>query len=63
MFVLWIERQKEMNFCEERFQNEQEPSEFMDRWFRRNYDGEVWKLTSPDPGYFPGTWLPSNDLP
>ena len=60
-FVSWIERQKEMNVCEELLQPESPLGAFPSRLFKCRADGAIWKLTVPDPGYFPGSWLPSDD--
>lgn len=59
-FVRWIEAQVMDGVCEELGGQEKPNSEWDDRWFRCNLTGVIWKLSCPDPGYFAGSWLPSD---
>lgn len=60
-FVRWIEAQVREGICEEIGRQATPHGEWDDRWFKCNFSGVVWKLSCPDPGYFPGSWLPSED--
>lgn len=59
-FLRWIEAQVADGTCEELKQQEASGSEWTDRWFKCIATNEVWKLSCPDPGYFPGSWGPSH---
>jgi hypothetical protein len=56
-FVLWVEEQVKNGDCEELLEVEKQSTEWDDRRFRCKSTGQVWKLSCPDPGYFPGSWL------
>ena len=57
-FIQWLEEQVEQNICEELIEHGKLPSEWDDRLFRCKKSSNVWKLSCPDPGYFPGSWVP-----
>ena len=57
-FVQWLEEQVEQNICEELIEHGKLLSEWDDRLFRCKKSSNVWKLSCPDLGYFPGSWLP-----
>ena len=60
-FVLWIEIQLSQGICEE-IPNDGDIAIGNDnRIFKCMASGERWKLSFPDPGYFPGSWLPENE--
>ena len=62
-FVHWTEEQKVLRVCEELLNDDRPPDKVVNRWFRCSIDGSVWKLSAPDPGYFPGSWLPVKGEP
>jgi hypothetical protein len=57
-FVRWIEDQVEAGNCEELLVPGKQIDKWADRRFRYKSTGEVWRLSHPDPGYFPGSWRP-----
>lgn len=57
-FVQWLEEQVEQNICEELIEHGKLPNEWDYRLFRCKKSSNIWKLSCPDPGYFPGSWLP-----
>lgn len=57
-FVQWIEEQVKQGVCEELIKEGEPVGEWDDRFFRCRKSNSVWKLSCPDPGYFPGSWLP-----
>jgi len=61
-FVRWIEEQVKFGVCEEILEPGIRSDEWRDRLFNCKRSSEVWKLSCPDPGYFPGSWLPVGSL-
>lgn len=59
--VKWIEAQLQEGISEEFVRQADPSSGWADRWFRCKSSGAIWKLSCPDPGYFSGTWLPSEE--
>lgn len=57
-FVRWIENQIQTGDCEELLESNKSIGPWDDRRFRCKSTGQIWKLSCPDPGYFPGSWLP-----
>ena len=59
-FLIWIEKEKQYGSVKEikSFHN----GYFYEKWFKWKYNGQVWKLAYPDPGYFPGFWKKVNLL-
>lgn len=58
-FVEWIEAQIQKNVCHEIPVNNNSLGGGDYRLFRCISCDAVWKLSTPDPGYFPGSWLPT----
>lgn len=57
-FIKWLESQIAEGKCEEVFNQGEIANEWSDRRFRCIGSDQVWTLSCPDPGYFPGSWAP-----
>lgn len=56
-FVQWIEGQVKQGICEEIIKEVEQIGEWDDRLFKCKQSGVAWRLSCPDPGYFPGSWM------
>lgn len=59
-FLRWIEEQVVAGRCEELTGHDHSIFLNQSRRFRCISTGRIWKLSCPDPGYFPGSWLPES---
>lgn len=58
-FVQWLECQRDSGQCVELPEPEGDSSNFSkNRRFKCVSTDRIWKLSCPDPGYFPGSWRP-----